>query len=157
MQYFTISFILLIEILFLILSIIYNSVPLTILAVLLFFINLIIFKDKPYNVSIYINDRLVKDKFNLKINSLVDVQVFMEYKNGISINITNSMILVSSDPVIATILPSAKFIKTNIIADECKIFIKHHNPKFWRILKLYGKFKLIVDPGPPRSIEIYAK
>jgi len=108
---------------------------------------------KKYKINIYINDILIEDIFYTNIKDLIAPKIILSSCND-EIDITDSIILVSSDPIVAKILNSGRHIKIGTIASDCKIFLKHKNKKYWPLFSLYRGFILKVNPGPPYVIEI---
>jgi len=131
------------------------------IVILIVLLVLTIKKPKDYKIKIYINNKIIHNIYKANIKEQIKPIIFLEYidkhDNIIKIDISESIILVSSDPIIAKVLTNAKQIKIGTIADNCKITIKHKNPKFWKYLKLYGKFVIDVQPGPPNRVEIIIK
>lgn len=114
--------------------------------ILIYFLNKKIYKK--YNIEIYINNEIVGNSYTAKIHEVICPVFYLKYDNK-KTDITEDIILISRDPIIANILKNGHCIKIGTIADDCDIFIKYKKIRFRK-----NKIKIYVLPGEPYSIEI---
>ena len=115
-------------------------------------------KYKHCEVQVYIRGKLTNNIYKAEIKEIIAPKVYLEYtyhnKKVKKFDISDSMILVSKDPMIAKVLYGGKHIKANTIANNCTIMIKNQGLKFWECLKNYKGLTIVVEPGPPSYLEI---
>lgn len=110
-------------------------------------INIIISRKHLYKISIFIKGNFIHGSYTANIKEEISPLVFIKVHNQEPVDITKDIILVSKDPLIAKVLMNGKTIKVNTIAKSCVIFVKNRR-------RTLGKFKIIVKPGEPYSVEI---
>lgn len=115
--------------------------------VLYVIIRMIISRKYSCQLRIFIKGELIPGYYVANIKEEISPRIFIKVYDKEPVDITNDIILVSKDPLIAKILMNGKTIKINTIAKKCIIFVKNRR-------KTLGKFEICVKPGKPHSVEI---